>query len=222
MGRRWQIMIDDFGIAPELRRNVRLGAIEVRGVQVHESSDELKKLFTGLADEMASQYRDVQPGDIPKVKAVRALFHKTGLDPTRYRPSSESLLRRAVKGKGLYFVNSAVDAVNYCSLKSLLPMGLYDAGRIHPPVQFRVAEEGETYQGIGRDMLHLARFPVLSDSEGPFGSPVSDSMRTRVGEESTRLLWVIFAPPETNIELEEFAASLIRFNGGVVEASSQL
>jgi DNA/RNA-binding domain of Phe-tRNA-synthetase-like protein len=215
-------MIDDFAIAPELRQNVRLGAIEVRGVRVRESSEELKKLFLGLADEMAAQYRDVQPGDIPKVKSVRTLFHKTGLDPTRYRPSSESLLRRAAKGKGLYFINSAVDAVNYCSLKSLLPMGLYDARGIRPPVQFRVAEEGETYQGIGRDMLHLARFPVLADGEGPFGSPVSDSMRTRVTEDSTRLLWVTFAPPETNVQLDEFAATLIRFNGGEVEKSVQL
>jgi DNA/RNA-binding domain of Phe-tRNA-synthetase-like protein len=215
-------MIDDFAIASELRQNVQLGVIEIQGVQVRESTEELKKLFTGLADEMASRYRDVQPGDIPKVKAVRALFHKTGLDPTRYRPSSESLLRRAVKGKGLFFINSAVDAVNYSSLKSQLPMGLYDAGRIRPPVQFRVAEEGETYQGIGRDMLHLARFPVLADSDGPFGSPVSDSMRSRVTEQTAELLWVTFAPPEITMELDEFAGTLIRFNGGTVRSAVQL
>src|SRR5436190_23397691 len=109
-------MVDDFAIASELRRDVRLGVIEITGVQVRESPEELRKVLLQLAEEMALQYRDMQPGDIAKVRAVRALFHKTGLDPTRYRPSSESLLRRAVKGKGLYFINSAVDAVNYCSL----------------------------------------------------------------------------------------------------------
>ena len=61
------------------------------------------------------------------MQKIRAIFHRTGVDPTRYRPSSESLLRRAVKGKGLYFINSVVDLVNYFSLKTLCPMGLFDA-----------------------------------------------------------------------------------------------
>jgi len=215
-------MIQDCAIATELSGAARLGLIQIDGVQVRESPEELRALFRELAGAMASKYRDTQPGDIPGVKAVRALFHKTGLDPTRYRPSSESLLRRAVKDKGLFFINSAVDVVNYCSLKTLLPMGLYDAGRIRPPIDFRVAVEGETYQGIGREMLHLAHFPVLADAEGPFGGPVSDSMRTRVTEDCTRLLWVTFAPPDADIALDEFAATMIRFTSGVAAASAQL
>jgi DNA/RNA-binding domain of Phe-tRNA-synthetase-like protein len=215
-------MIQNFSIAPELRGAARLGLLQIDGVQISESPSELKQQFNDLAGTLASQYRDQPPAEIPRVKAVRALFHKTGLDPTRYRPSSESLLRRAVKDKGLYFINSAVDVVNYCSLKQLLPMGLYDAGRIRPPVQFRVAEEGETYQGIGRDMLHLAKFPVLADSDGPFGSPVSDSVRTRVTEGCSQLFWVTFTPPEVKIDLEEFASTMLRFTGGVVQASGQL
>src|SRR5437773_6239811 len=215
-------MIQDFAIATELSGAARLGLIQIDGVQVRESPEELRALFRELAGAMASKYRDTQPGDIPGVKAVRALFHKTGLDPTRYRPSSESLLRRAVKDKGLFFINSAVDVVNYCSLKTLLPMGLYDAGRIRRPIDFRVAVEGETYQGIGREMLHLAHFPVLADAEGPFGSPVSDSMRTRVTEDCKRLLWVTFAPPDADIALDEFAATMIRFTSGVAAASAQL
>src|SRR5260370_35046395 len=118
-------------------------------------------MLNSRADEFGRKYKYQPLGEISTVKQIRAVFHRAGLDPTRYRPSSESLLRRAVKGKGLYFINSAVDAVNYCSLKSLLPMGLYDAGRIRPPAQFRVALEGETYEGISRDMLHVAHFPVL-------------------------------------------------------------
>ena len=215
-------MIHDFVIAPELRGVCQLGLIQIDGVHVGESPEELKALLRELTGAMASEYRDKQPSEIPGVKAVRTLFHKTGLDPTRYRPSSESLLRRAVKDKGLYSINSAVDVANYCSLKTLLPMGLYDARGIRSPIQFRVALEGETYEGIGRDMLHLAHFPVLADAEGPFGSPVSDSMRTRVTEDCTRLLWVTFAPLGVDIGLHEFAATMIRFTGGVVQASAQL
>ena len=156
------------------------------------------------------------------MRQIRAIFHRAGLDPTRYRPSSESLLRRAVKGKGLYFINSVVDLINYFSLKMLWPMGLYDADKLKPPITWRIGKEGETYTGIGRDPLNLAHFPLLVDEEGPFGSPISDSMRTRVTEECRRILWITFAPPGSRIPQAEFAEVMTRFNGGVVNVSTEL
>jgi DNA/RNA-binding domain of Phe-tRNA-synthetase-like protein len=198
--------------------------LEFRGVQVRETPAELKTLIEDLAARMASQYRDAALGELPMVKAVRSIFHATGVDPTRYRPSSEALLRRAVKGKGLYFINSAVDVVNYFSLKTLLPMGIFDADRIEPPIEFRAGREGETYYGVGRDVLNLSGFPLLADAKGPFGSAVSDSVRTRVTPATSRLLWVTFVPSaEASPELpdfDEFALSMIRFNGGVVDKNT--
>lgn len=199
-----------------------MGIIEIDGVQIRESPDALKELIQELAQAMASKYGDIAPGEIPAVKAVRALFHRTGLDPTRYRASSEALLRRVAKKKGLYLINSAVDVVNYFSLKTLLPMGLYDARQVVGPIRLRVGKEGETYEGIGRDMLNLARFPVLADSDGPFGSPISDSMRTRVTETCSRLLWITFAPAETNLGLREFADTMIQFNGGALARTAEI
>ena len=208
-------------IAAEFEGAARVGVLQIDGVRVQESPEELKRMLNGLADEFARRYKDHQPGEIPMVKQIRAIFHRAGLDPTRYRPSSESLLRRAVKGKGLYFINSVVDLVNYFSLKMLWPMGLYDADKLKPPVTWRVGRPGETYTGIGRDELNLAHFPLLVDQEGPFGSPISDSMRTRVTEDCKRILWIAFAPPGTNIPQAEFSETMIRFNGGEVKSSKQ-
>jgi hypothetical protein len=47
-------------------------------------------------------------------------------------------------------------------------------------------------------------------------------MRTRVTAGCTRILWITFAPPGTIIPLDEFAAAMLRFNGGVVNFSKQL
>jgi DNA/RNA-binding domain of Phe-tRNA-synthetase-like protein len=189
---------------------------------VSESPEELKTMLNGLAEEFSRKYKDQPLGEISTVKKIRSIFHRAGLDPTRYRPSSESLLRRAVKAKGLYFINSVVDLVNYFSLKMLWPMGLYDADKLKPPITWRVGQEGETYTGIGRDQLNLAHFPLLVDQEGPFGSPISDSMRTRVTEDCKRILWITFAPPGTNIPQAEFSEMMIRFNGGEVKSSAQI
>src|SRR6059058_3982690 len=203
-------MLDTIHIAKEFDGAVRVGILQMDGVRVQESPEELKSMLNGLADEFARKYKDQPLGEISTVKRIRAIFHRAGLDPTRYRPSSESLLRRAVKGKGLYFINSVVDLVNYFSLKLLWPIGLYDADKLRLPITWRVGREGESYEGIGRDMLNLAHFPLLVDQEGPFGSPISDSMRTRVTEACTRILWITFAPPATGIPLDEFSTAMIR------------
>lgn len=192
--------------------------LEFRGVQVQPTPSELRRMLEELAAGVADQYKSATISEIPIVKAVRTIFHRTGVDPTRYRPSSEALLRRVLKGKGLYFINSVVDVVNYFSLMTLLPMGVFDADCLKPPLEFRAGRDGETYQGVGRDVLNLSGFPLLADSEGPFGSAVSDSVRTRVTASTTRLLWVTFvAPGVSPPDLEQFAAAMIRFNGGVVD-----
>jgi DNA/RNA-binding domain of Phe-tRNA-synthetase-like protein len=209
-------------IDPQMQGAASVAILAIDGVRVKETPDEIKKLLNDLADEYARKYNESPLGEIPTVKQIRTIFHRSGLDPTRYRPSSESLLRRAVKGKGLYFINSMVDLINYFSLKLLCPMGLFDADRLKPPITWRVGREGESYEGIGRDRLNLANFPLLSDSEGPFGSLVSDSMKTRVTENCTRILWFTFAPPDTQIPLDEFAATVIRFNGGEIQYSAQI
>src|SRR5687768_2159061 len=201
-------------VDPQLQGMARLGILAIDGVTVRESPDEIKAMLNGLADGYARVYKDEPLGEIPTVRKIRAIFHRSGLDPTRYRPSSESLLRRAVKGKGLYFINSVVDLINYFSLKTLWPMGLYDADKLNPPIEWRIGQPGEKYEGIGRDILNLEHFPLLVDSNGPFGSPISDSMRTRVTEGCTRILWITFAPAGTNIDMETLSSTMIRFNGG--------
>src|SRR5438552_9920920 len=215
-------MFETISIAMEFEGAARIGILQMDGVKVQESPEGLKAILNELAAACARKYKDEPLGEISTVKKIRAIFHRAGLDPTRYRPSSESLLRRAVKGKGLYFINSVVDLINYFSLKTLWPIGLYDADKLKPPIQWRVGREGETYEGIGRDRLNLAHFPLLVDAEGPFGSPISDSMRTRVTEDCTRILWITFAPAGSSIPHLQFAETMQRFNGGAVRVSIEL
>jgi DNA/RNA-binding domain of Phe-tRNA-synthetase-like protein len=216
------LMLETIEIAKEFDGAARIGILQIDGVRVEDSPEDLKSMLDGLAGEYAQKYKDQPLGEIPTVKNIRGIFHRSGLDPTRYRPSSESLLRRAVKGKGLYFINSVVDLVNYFSLKLLWPIGLYDADKLQPPVSWRVGQEGESYEGIGRDKLNLANFPLLVDQQGPFGSPISDSMRTRVTSQCKRILWVTFAPVGARVPNAEFAETMIRFNGGVTKVAKEL
>lgn len=130
--------------------------------------------------------------------AVRTMYKRVGLDPTRRRPSSEALLRRVRKGDGLPRVNSLVDVINWCSLETQLPFGLYDTAAIDPAeggvIALRLGHPGESYAGIRKDDVHVAGRLVLADVQGAFGNPTSDSSRTMVTEQTTEGLIVIFAP----------------------------
>src|SRR6266850_7737823 len=130
--------------------------------------------------------------------AVRTMYKRVGIDPTKTRPSSEALLRRVRKGDTLPRINSMVDVCNWCSFEFQLPYGLYDAARIEGDVTRRIGLEGESYPGIRKDDVHVGGRIALVDAAGPFGNPTSDSARTMVTTATTRGLLVVFAPREVD------------------------
>jgi DNA/RNA-binding domain of Phe-tRNA-synthetase-like protein len=201
-------------------------AIQIPGVKLGliEASEILVQLVhPGLAAEMDTVCERIrrthsveQIALLDSVRAVRAMFRAWGVDPTRYRPSSEALLRRVVQGKGLYRISNVVDVCNLCSIETGWPFGLYDRAQLVPPIVMRLGEAGESYEGIGKQTWHLAGRPVLADSRGPFGCPISDSTRTMITESTRSLLSVIFAPAQVSEEelqraLEHYAQRLESF-----------
>jgi DNA/RNA-binding domain of Phe-tRNA-synthetase-like protein len=131
------------------------------------------------------------------------MFRAWGMDPSKYRPSSEALLRRVVQGKGLYRVSNLVDIGNLGSIETGWPYGCYDRSRLGPPIVFRHGAAGELYEGIGKRTWHLEGRPVLADAHGPFGSPISDSTRSMITKSARAVLAVIYAPsgvPDASIE----------------------
>ena len=153
-----------------------------------------------------------------EVTAVRTMYKRVGIDPTKTRPSSEALLRRVRKGDSLPRINSMVDVCNWCSFEFQLPYGLYDADRIEGEVELRIGREGESYPGIRKDDVHVGGRIALADSRGAFGSPTSDSARTMVTTNTRRALLVVFAPiafpPETlSRVLDTTASRMHEFTG---------
>jgi DNA/RNA-binding domain of Phe-tRNA-synthetase-like protein len=96
-------------------------------------------------------------------------------------------------------INAVVDVINLVSVESRMPIGLYDLARVQGDVIFRAGRAGETYKGIGKYDLNLESLPLFADGEGPHGSATSDSERTMVTAETTRVLAIIvsFSGAET-------------------------
>jgi DNA/RNA-binding domain of Phe-tRNA-synthetase-like protein len=134
-----------------------------------------------------------QINTVPQIAAMRQAYKALGKDPSRYRGSAEALLRRVLSGKGLYQINSVVDINNLVSLESLNPAGTYDLEKITAPIELRIGAAGESYKGIGKDLINIESLPVFADDEGPFGSPTSDSERAMVTLQTQKVLMVVFS-----------------------------
>src|SRR5687767_9124364 len=179
----------EFSLAPELASIVRPGVIWWRGATVVLHEHRLDPLLA----EAEARVRMSPPAESV---AVRTMYKKVGIDPTKTRPSNEALLRRVRKGDAVPRINSAVDIVNWCSLEFQLPYGLYDASKISGEVTMRIGAEGEKYAGIRKDEVNVGGRITVADSQGPFGNPTSDSARTMVTPATTELLVIVYAPTE--------------------------
>lgn len=190
---------------------VTLGVLEIDGVTTSAADEALAEEMRVVCEKIQRQLTPEQVMELDSVRAVRGMFRTWGIDPARYRPSSEALLRRVSQGKGLYRVSNVVDAGNLGSLEAGWPYGIYNRALISPPVVFREGAQSETYEGIGKQTWHLAGRPVLADAAGAFGSPISDSTRTMVTEAARDILAVIYAPASAaRVKIEQALEILAR------------
>ena len=176
-------------LSPELASIVRPAAIWWTGATVVLHEHRLDPLLA----EAEATVRISPPAESV---AVRTMYKRVGIDPTKTRPSNEALLRRVRKGDTIPRINSAVDIVNWCSLEFQLPYGLYDAAKISGIVTMRRGVDGEKYAGIRKDDVNVGGRITVADSVGPFGNPTSDSARTMVTPVTTELLVIVYAPAE--------------------------
>ena len=176
---------------------LKLGFLHLTDCRVIMSSDALRKTYDGVANTARERFADTPLGEHPVAGGVRRLFKSAGIDPSRYRPSGEALVRRILKGQGLYHINCIVDINNICSIESLFPLGAYDRERLIGDVTIRLGASDEVYRGIGKE-INIAGKLVSADSEGAFGSPIADSDRTKISEDTREILVLLYAPSSTD------------------------
>lgn len=194
----------------ELWPAVRVGCLQYQ-VQVEKKNPELwaylkKEIYKKAKDAIF----DYGVNEIPNIKESRAAYKAFGKDPSRYRVSSEALIRRIGQGKGLYEVNTVVDVNNLISIESGFSVGSYDTARMGEDLVFRIGEAGETYKGIGKEEIKIDALPVLADEQGAIGSSTSDSERAMITEDAQEVLTLIYSFSD-NQDLEKALESGKRY-----------
>ncbi|MDE6811796.1 MAG: hypothetical protein K2J15_05535 [Muribaculaceae bacterium] len=161
-------------------------------VSVQPTGETQKEDMSDLASEIASRLKIEDINKLPAIAATRKAYKICGKDPNRYRPSQEQLMRRIVRGLGLYNVDSLVDAGNQLSLLTGCSVGCFDAGKIEgETLTVGIGMSGEPYTGIGRGPLNIEGLPVVRDATGGIGTPTSDNERTKISIDTQHLVMTV-------------------------------
>ena len=162
-----------------------------------EVQDNTQGNFSDIAREVVARVRREMQLDALSthrtVAALRKLFKAAGTDPTRYRPSSEALLRRLLKGEEMPTISPLVDLNNCLSASLAVPCCVMAEETLSPPFLFRAGRAGESYESL-RGPFNLEGKPLLLDSAGPCDAPITGSQRVKVTPETKRAWLAAYLP----------------------------
>ncbi len=178
------------------RDDLALGGVWIGGISV-SSPEQLSDALDRLIEQRQAE---LSPGLEQRRKECRDILRNGIYRPTgRAKPASEYLLRSARDGS-FPRINGPVDANNLVSLKTLMPISLWDVGRAASrTVAFRLGEEGQSYvfnpAGHSMDLRDLVCGGSVVDGDWvPMVNPVKDGMATKTNDATTEVAAVIYAP----------------------------
>ena len=170
------------------------GAAVFANVRNSAYNEQLWKRIDEFTELYRSRYTTDSIKDMPSIQATRQAYKKCGKDPSRYRPSSEALCRRILRGIPLYQIDTLVDLINLASINCGHSIGGFDLDKIQgDELVLGIGKAGEPYEGIGRGELNIEGMPVYRDAVGGVGTPTSDNERTKITAGTTRLLTILNA-----------------------------
>ena len=198
--------------------------VNITGVGIKKSDPDLegekKRLLNSKSGLDISEI-----SSIPSIKSYIEIFKQTGVDYGSRRPSPEALLRRVVQGKGIYNINTAVDAYNLAVIETGVGLGGFDLDKISGPVALRFSSEGETIHLLGDDKATTTREGelVYSDNEKVLTIDLNyrDIDSTKITEKTKNV--ILFADGGPGISddllvnaLEKGAKNIQKYCGGEI------
>jgi DNA/RNA-binding domain of Phe-tRNA-synthetase-like protein len=193
--------------------------VQVEGLLTTKKLLYVKARKKRIQKEFREKYNLENLRDVPQIKAIRDLFAAMGVDPWRNVTAVENLGSLLLRG-GLPSINSVVDACNLASLRTLLPIGVFDADQVIGDVVLDLSSEGEGYEPIGTEKEVLADgLLILRDDEGVISRPMhKDSKNTMITEGTTNAYIITVQYPPIS---DEEAMKALEVAVDLVTTSSQ-
>lgn len=180
---------------------VLIGGVCAEGIQPSRAPQGLDDALDAL---LHRRRQPLTPAEEQRRLAARDMLRNGRYKPTgRGKPASEYLVRAAASSERTFpRINGPVDVGNYISLKTVLPLSLWDHDRANASgYRFRLGHADESYafnaggQRIDlHDLVVGCALRAEQDLGTPIVNPVKDSMATKITPETTRVAAAIYAP----------------------------
>ncbi|MGH7204108.1 MAG: lysine--tRNA ligase [Candidatus Levyibacteriota bacterium] len=205
--------------------SISIGIATITGVSIEKTHPALEKEKQQLLENLQGLTTE-QLGQYTEIISYRKLYKAMGVDWHSRRPSPEALLRRVALNKGLYTINTCVDAYNLVVMQHRVSVGAFDLDTIAFPTELRFAKEDEEILLLGDSdptkykPTELAYF----DQKGGYNIDFNfrDAQRTAVQLETKNILLNVdgiydITPQEVEKVLQESVDKIIKYCGGTVE-----
>jgi lysyl-tRNA synthetase, class I len=202
-----------------------VGTAIIRGVSIEKTNPDLEKekeevlsMLAGLTTEQLGQYSEII--------SYRKMYKAMGVDWHSRRPSPEALLRRVALSKGLYNINTCVDAYNLVVMKHRISVGAFDLDNVAFPTELRFAKENEEILLLGDSEPTKYKETELAyfDQKGGYNIDFNfrDAQRTAVQMNTKNILLNVdgvydISPKEVEKVLKESVDIIIKYCGGTLE-----
>jgi elongation factor P--beta-lysine ligase/DNA/RNA-binding domain of Phe-tRNA-synthetase-like protein len=201
-----------------------VGYAVMTNVQVMKRNDNL----VDALDALVKKYEGLTVEKIlgfPEIQSYHKMYKQMGVDLHSRRPSPEALLRRVAEGKGLYQVNSLVDAYNLVVLKHRVSLGAFNLKLMRLPISVEIASGGEMIELLGKGKTSITQGEVFyRDMIGPYNLDYNyrDAERTKITEDTTDIVVNVdgigeITPEKVRQVLVDAVKTIQMYCGGVVE-----
>ena len=205
--------------------SLSVGTAIIKGVTIEKTNQELEKEKELLVKDLEDLTTE-QLGQYPEIISYRKLYKAMGVDWHSRRPSPEALLRRVALKKGLYTINTCVDAYNLVVMKNRISVGAFDLDNVAFPTELRFAKNGEEILLLGDSEPTKYKETELAyfDQNGGYNLDFNfrDAQRTAVQMETKNILLNVdgiydITPQEVEKVLRESVDTIIKYCGGTLE-----
>lgn len=181
-----------------------------RGVKVEKTVSGLEEEKRKVFKELKSKYGATPITEIPEIGIYREFYKLMGVDPSKIKPPTEYLLRRAIEER-FPNINNLVDSCLLATVKHWIVVGVYDLDTIKGEPKVTVATKAEKFELIdGKEAPLSVGEVVLRDSAKVISAyTAGDAKKSMVMPKTKNALIVAWNAPEiSKAKVEEALATI--------------
>lgn len=133
----------------DLNPDLQFGIIVGKDIKNSETTEEDEICLRAAEELLRSTYRPEDVREIPNVLLYREVMTRAGINPNKYPPSVEAMLKRILKGGQLPTINALVDLCNAISIENTISLGAHDLRDLVKDLEIRYSRKGDVFIPFG-------------------------------------------------------------------------